>query len=216
VILQALREIDYGEVLVYLDVGCHINFGGAERLEEYFQIVRQSDSGILAFQLQVDGETIYRECEWTKGDVFEVFGTDPYGELAQQAQIEATVIFVHKREQSVQFVRRWLELMAKNPGLCDDSVSIAANHPDFVDHRHDQSFFSLLGKAEGISLLSFAETFPVRRTLVTRRPAWHDLNKMPIHAKRDKMKFIEHLIADLVGGFKFVFYLRFIRRIVGQ
>jgi len=50
IILQTLRDMKPGDVLLYCDAGCHINANGLPRLKEYFEFASQSPSGIVAFK----------------------------------------------------------------------------------------------------------------------------------------------------------------------
>lgn len=63
VIIQALRSLKNGQILLYLDVGCHLNHRGIPRLLEYFEIVSKSKSGILAFNFTHEGVTVHKELE---------------------------------------------------------------------------------------------------------------------------------------------------------
>jgi hypothetical protein len=214
VILQELEYLEPGDFLVYMDVGCHLNARGISRLNDYFRIAQSSASGILAFDLSSQEIPVHREVQWTKSDALDFFGylADPY--VKQSAQIEATVIILHNRESSRDFFASWLKIMEENPDLSNDSPSRIPNDPEFIEHRHDQSIFSLLCKQHGVSTISFAENFPRRKTLLTRKPAWRDLSNMPIQARRDKIGRLDHWRIDVRNGILFVFKLRFVQRFV--
>ena len=49
IILKAMSTLKENDLLLYVDVGCHLNLNGKNRLEEYFEILKNG-SGILAFQ----------------------------------------------------------------------------------------------------------------------------------------------------------------------
>jgi hypothetical protein len=213
VILQCLNIIPMNDFLVYLDVGCHLNPAGKKRLLEYFSIVAQSKTGILAFNSVKGGQTVHKEEQWSKGDTLLFFDVMSKAMFRESAQIEATVIVIQKRFDTHLFFEKWLNIMQTNPSLVDDSISSTPNAIDFVENRHDQSIFSLLGKLEEITLLPHEENFPLRRTRFSRKPAWSDLKQMPIHARRDKDRFSTHLKRDIRNGILFVFALRFRKRL---
>lgn len=50
VILRSLERIADGEVLLYLEAGCHLNPAGGARFSQYVEFVAASSSGLLAFQ----------------------------------------------------------------------------------------------------------------------------------------------------------------------
>ena len=67
--------------------------------------------------------------------------------------------------------------------LIDDSISISKNHKNFIEHRHDQSAFSLLCKLNNIFSLSVYENF--EWSLDNKGRNWDHLFESPIQARRD-------------------------------
>jgi hypothetical protein len=65
IILKTLESIDEEDIIVYADSGCSLNINGLNRLNEYFDIVKNSKYGILTF------ETPFIEKQYTKRDVFD-------------------------------------------------------------------------------------------------------------------------------------------------
>ena len=58
-------------------------------------------------------------------------------------QIEAGIIFLKNTPQIRKFILEWLNIStANNYVYIDDNVEIEST--DFLEHRHDQSIFSLL------------------------------------------------------------------------
>lgn len=172
VILEILAKMDDGDVLLYVDMGCHLNSRGKEKLLEYWQEVKQNESGFLVSQL----EAIRKECYWTKGDLldyFKVRGTD----TAFSPQYQVGVIFVRKETGTVGLIQRWLKLYYECFHLLDDSPSRSPDEAGFVEHRNDQSVLSLLLKRHGASEIPLEEVY---------RPDW-DLCKRfyPILVERD-------------------------------
>lgn len=77
-VLKCLEEMNDGDIVLYCDAGCEINKKGIHRLNEYFDIVANSESGILSFYLHdCRYPNAYNEHNWTKNDIFshfELFG----------------------------------------------------------------------------------------------------------------------------------------------
>jgi hypothetical protein len=78
-------------------------------------------------------------------------------------QCQASVIFFRVSDYSRQFVAEWLKwCLHRNRYstictdewryLIDDSPSIAPNHPEFRENRHDQAILTTLAYREGIKL----------------------------------------------------------------
>ena len=156
-ILQTLQKLNNGDVIQYTDAGCHLNKNGLERLESYFQMSQDSNNGILAFEaktpeppLAYDGRRLLDlvEYKWTKGDLFDYFGVRNNSKITHSQSMGATVIFIRKSSESVNFVQKWLDVIDFDFSLIDNSESNSPNLNEFIEHRHDQSIFSLLCKIE--------------------------------------------------------------------
>ena len=83
---------------------------------------------------------------WCKGDVLAHFGGPPDdpGQMWAGAQIMVNT------ETNRAFITEWLYLMTRDGyHFVTDAPSRIPNQPDFREHRHDQSVFSLLSKLRG-------------------------------------------------------------------
>jgi len=135
--------MENNDILVYADAGCSLNKNGNKRLLEYFNIVNNSCLGILSFEL----DTI--EKSYTKMDIFNELNVY---ELMNTKQLNATAFIIKKCERTVNLVKEWYKLCS-NYHLISDELSKIPNAPEFKDHRHDQSIFSLLRKKRGTEIL---------------------------------------------------------------
>jgi hypothetical protein len=135
-ILRRLREINDGDILVYSDAGCSINSGGKARFGNYIDMLNTTESGVLTFQLE------HRERAYTKSKLYEYFGMSP--DLDESLQHLSGIILLKKNANSLKLVTEWNDIMKRYDLIDDDEVS--NEHPEFVDHRHDQSIWSMLLK----------------------------------------------------------------------
>lgn len=172
IILDTLSKMENGDVLLYVDMGCHLNSKGFKKLNSYWEEVKYNKSGFLVTQL----EAHRKECFWTKGDVLDYFHIRGSKD-AFSAQYQAGVIFIRKESQTIRFVQKWLDVYYKDFHLVDDSPSISSNEEGFIEHRHDQSILSILLKKHGTSTIPLEDIY---------RPYW-DLSTRfyPILLKRD-------------------------------
>lgn len=79
-------------------------------------------------------------------------------------QVQASVVFFRVSDYSRKFVDEWLKWCLHrvrfSDGVCtdewrylvDDSPSIAPNHPEFRENRHDQAILTTLAYREGLKL----------------------------------------------------------------
>lgn len=165
VVLQALQKTPEGGIVVYADAGCVLHKKGVPRLHDYIAMARQSPMGILGF------EQGHREESYSKMDsVIEItrecqaFGYHRVGGIH---------VWVNQ-PNAVAFAQEWLDVCTKdNYRFVSDAPSMYPNSANFVEHRHDQSIFSLLSKKYNVKVIP-DETW---------HPNWHMFN-YPIHAAR--------------------------------
>ena len=151
IILDYLNNIPEGSILQYSDIGCHFNKNGKKRLEEYLEIV--SEKNILPFQYKkpefkndLDLKfQIYLEHHYTKADLFDYFNLSKNSPIKYSEQIWSGTIFFKNNLTTKNFVKDWVKICSTN-NLIDDSPSILTNYDGFIEHRHDQSAFSILCK----------------------------------------------------------------------
>lgn len=203
VILQLLDQIDDGDIIQYTDAGCHLNKNGLARLNEYFQLADQSESGILAFGATpppFHDVTItlpdLSEYKWCKADLFYSMNVENNDKITRSQTVTAGIIFIKKTKRSREIIQKWSDIISENFSLLDDSKSQRANFDGFVEHRHDQSIFSILCKLNHVELVSCYEYGYPSRYL--NRPDWNILKNYPIHAKRDKALSFSMRVVDVL------------------
>ena len=190
IIQQLLESIPMGDELYYVDAGCHFNPHGKARLKEYAAMLAASELGIVAFQL---GKSC-SERAYSKMDLMIHLGVHQAAHITDSGQLSATHVFCKKKESSIAFINEWLNT-CYNLHFIDDSPSLNPNFPEFIEHRHDQSVFSILGKLHEASCLSGHETWP------SHNQSWNSMKNYPLWDKRD-LGWTSHLISRLIRKVK--------------
>lgn len=200
IILQVMREMTEGDVLLYCDIGCHLNPRGLKRLEEYRQYA--IEHGIVAFQSRALGEAartdltmhFLPERQWTKMDLFQHFRVADRHDILDSGQIGGTIVAA-AISTTRQLMEEWRECFYEHFELLDDSPSKLSNAPDFIESRHDQSAFSVLCKKNNVFTLSSGEFAHIRSYMPEGGDKrlwpeyWRELAKFPVHARRDLGRF---------------------------
>lgn len=89
--------------------------------------------------------TKFQERQYTKRDVFIELGCDT-SEYTDTLQRAASVIIIKNTERTRKMISEWLA-NAQNKHLISDEKNIyGKNYREFIDHRHDQSLFSIICK----------------------------------------------------------------------
>jgi hypothetical protein len=125
-----------------LDCGCEVFFHRRNKFLEFFEKVKTD--------LLIGGLTRSEnnEKKWNKMDVIEKIGVKE-DILLDAPQRQAGVQILYICDKTRQLINEWYELTTEYHNI-DDSPSLLPNFPDFREHRHDQSVFSLLTKKYGI------------------------------------------------------------------
>ena len=188
IILAYLDEIPKDSILQYSDIGCHFNHKGIKRLNDYIQIT--DNNNILSFKYNKPNFDlkknfkfqIYYEYQYTKADSWKYLKINQESEILKTEQIWSGTMFFKNNSYVRNFLNQWANICQISK-LIDDSESIEPNHPNFIEHRHDQSIFSIMCKKEKIYNLSASECEWVE---FENKRSWEHLKNYPIWAKRDK------------------------------
>jgi hypothetical protein len=144
-ILKSMSELEDNDFLIWSDSGTTINYKSYERMRELYSLLETND--MIAFQ---NG---YHELNWNKEDTIQdVLDTVNKSKYDLDMSIEqypeqrsGAVIMMKKTSNIMNMIHLWYELCS-NYHLLDDSPSILPNSQNFIEHRHDQSIFSLLSR----------------------------------------------------------------------
>jgi hypothetical protein len=192
VIKQALEKMDEGDMLLYADAGCHLNREGRLRLDQYFEmlvpdrplVVFQQDPQDTVFCENSPGIPSWPNRDWTKGDLIDYFDVRGRDDILSSETYYATTFFMQKNSITSKLVDDWQEPARKNWNLIDDSPTVSPNFPGFIEHRHDQSIFSILCNFYPVNVISACEI--VYPKIHGRGGDWKRLHDFPIHARRDR------------------------------
>lgn len=178
IILKTLENLKDGDILVYADIGCHINKEGEKLFYEYLDIVIEHKA--LCFKMQ------FLESCWTKSDLFNYFGKLNDKNITNSSQRMATICIFEKNDINLEFVNKWLQVFYDDFSLVDDTPSKLPNLDGFIENRHDQSVFSILSKIYDIYAIYSGE---------------RDINikHLPIIGLRDKKKIIDNDIQKSIN-----------------
>lgn len=147
IIKTYLDKLQDGDILVYADAGCYINPNGRNRFLEYIHMLDTDTNGygILSFQLY------HPEIRFTKRALMDIMKADQ--EMALSGQCMATVVIIKKNSHSTMVINKWWGLANQYNLINDSRTNLLGHsqpeHPLFIDHRHDQSIYSLIVKKYG-------------------------------------------------------------------
>ena len=140
IIKKTLDTMNENDILLYCDCGNELNNHpiAKQKLQEYIELVK--DKNILGTK---GGSSDYN---YTKMDLIKYFKMENKIQLLSQPHMQATVLMIKNNHSMREFMKEYYEIGSQNYHFIDDSPSIYINFSCFVEHRHDQSIFSLLAK----------------------------------------------------------------------
>lgn len=144
-ISKLFENIPENDIILYLDAGCSINEKAVERLKFYYQIANKFN--ILAFKLN------YLEKKYTKKDTYSrIIGNDET--FYDNEQVHASAFFIKKTKNMIEFIEEIKKVSIENDyHYVNDNESVLKNDKTFIEHRHDQSLFSLMCKKNNAHLI---------------------------------------------------------------
>jgi hypothetical protein len=147
IIEQKLKKINDNDYLIYIDSGCTINEKGINRLNEYINMLENSNLGIISFQLG------HLEKIWTIKEIFDYFNINNESNILNSGQYMATILIMKKNNHLIKILDTWSNLVNINPLLITDYYTYNNQEEYFKDNRHDQSVLSVIRKIEGSIIL---------------------------------------------------------------
>lgn len=138
VILEAMRELDDGALVLYADSGAT----AIASLNPIFELLNDRD--IAFFYHGACGGERYKQYIWTKRDAFVLMGCDTE-KYWDAPHIKATYSLWRKGEKAISILKEWLNYM-RDPRIVTDMPNECGrpNFDGFIDHRHDQSVLTML------------------------------------------------------------------------
>jgi len=142
-ILRFLKDIiKNGEYLIYSDSGAIFT----KSWTPVFELMDKLNTNIGCFEI------IQIEKKWTKRDLFIKMGLD-IPEYTDSFQRMASYQVIKKNDFTIKFYKEYLDLCCDFGNITDSPSKLGKNYDIFVEHRHDQSIFSLLTKKYKIPCL---------------------------------------------------------------
>lgn len=145
IIKKTIENMIDGDKLLFLDCGCEIDVRKKELIKNFFSIINENNKLEL-------GSTQCVEKEWNKMDLIIKLNMLKNEQLNTYQYQSGTILFFICKEIR-DLVNEWYSI-ACNYNLIDDSESINKNLDCFIEHRHDQSIFSLLIKKYNLNNFS--------------------------------------------------------------
>lgn len=146
VLLDRMRAVPEGDIVIYMDAGCAIQSSPASRplFDAYINAVLTHPTKRIGF---LQGHI---ESTWCKEDLFERLSVDVRSPIRSTGQYWGGGQIMVNTPTNRKLLDKWHRLMKEaDYHYVDDSPSKEPNAPSFREHRHDQATISILFKQNG-------------------------------------------------------------------
>ena len=147
-----MEEAQDDDIIVYCDCGNELDIRKKEQICGLFNVA-QKDLLIGTFP-SPERTSYLDEIRWNKRDLLYYFNIERNDPILSTNQRQANPLIICKNDKTMKFVNEWYQIGVDNNHFLNDFPSYTENYPEFIEHRHDQSIFSLLSKRHNL----FSET----------------------------------------------------------
>ena len=155
IIYDAMKRIKDGDILIYADSGSYY----VNDAHKMTRVMDRDNCDIMTFQVPLI------EKQWKKKELFEYFHIGLDSDYAESCQRIATFIILRKTDQTLLFVENYLRICCIED-LITDLRKEKDQDPSFLDHRHDQSIFSLLCKINSVPVYRDPSEYGIKPKLL--------------------------------------------------
>ena len=134
-ILKTLQKLNENDYLFYSDSGVIF----LKEVDILINELEKNKQDIMGFELPLI------EKQWTKQELFLNLNLNEK-KWKESNQIMASYILVKKTKFTIKFIKEWLDDAKQEINLTDKFDGNVKQDGIFIEHRHDQSIFSLLYK----------------------------------------------------------------------
>ena len=139
IVYRFLKKNNGKRGVVWIDAGCEVSPSIITRLRLVKNLHEAKRRGYLFFNLDT------KESSYTKRELFCEFPSLDFLDSEPQAQ---TTFFALIGPVGLKIAARWFEIIAKSEFNFNEETK-SKQLPQFIEHRHDQSVFSLALKEAG-------------------------------------------------------------------
>jgi len=194
ILAELIKTFPQGDLILYCDIGCELSPSGEKRFWQYVDQIKQQ--GIVGFSTRNKQPEYF----WCKAELLNYFNLPEEALLTEQ--VCATFFIAKVSNFSTSFFDEWFRLAKLKDFMYINDDCSSNQRKGFIEHRHDQSIFSLMMKRTKQPVLRTRSFFP---------PVMYYKNSLvylyPIHSLRSKTKnyFIEPLKAGCHGFLPYQF-----------
>ena len=146
VILDALKQCNGGDIVVYADAGCSVH-NKPEAIIRDLKSIAEDEVGLSHCGAIGGARREYNRLDVAKELVSDV---EAYLNHNNGIEFQAGRLLICKRPSSLAFVERWVDVAVHHPRWFTDDQSTVPNDPRFKEHRHDQAVYNCIAFEMGV------------------------------------------------------------------
>jgi hypothetical protein len=138
-VYKTLKNMNNGDYLFYCDSASFMH----TKIDLLIKELNENKQDIMGFELPLV------ESQWTKKELMIAMECNQE-KYTNSNQIMASFYLIKKSDFSVTFYKELLDYSCNKSNITDQFDKNIIQNIDFIDHRHDQSIFSLLYKKHNL------------------------------------------------------------------
>ena len=140
-VLKTLKNIPENHWIFYADAGCSFIPERKGQISALIELMESQGKSFSALKMH------HLEKHYTKADLFQYFNiASDDNNIRNTGQYVGGIFFVKNTPKTRDIFEDMVKVMETRPDLIDDTPSVHNNDTNFIEHRHDQSLFSIVRK----------------------------------------------------------------------
>jgi hypothetical protein len=152
IINELLKKMNDNDIVFYLDANYYFVEEFTKLYEDYMK-----DNDFIVWRNKPNEQTWFMK-NWCKMDVIQKYNMYNKIFIDNIEDCWAGAMLVKKTNNTVKYIQEWLDRCCIYEDITD-SPSILPNHPEFKEHRHDQSLLSSILQKYNIETQLFEKKY---------------------------------------------------------
>lgn len=141
-IFNVLTKLPQGAYLIYYDSGISLKYRIWSDCSSFIQWMELNE---FSFMPGIRIPEFGANRNWCKFEAYRnQIPVEQLDNFLSESQFQATFSIWRNDAKSMLFLKQWIDLCENNILIDDFIADQSCEHPDFIEHRHDQALLSLL------------------------------------------------------------------------
>ena len=162
IVLEQLSKVNDGDYVFYTDAGSRILPHRKDKFNEYLKMLDKQPILINGEGTALGAMGGYTQQKFIKLSLLKKFNLENDDKFLNSSHSESGMIAVRKCKESINLIKRWLDLILENNYInTNDDLGNDKQLDGFIEHRHDQSILNILFYLNSYEALWFENCYGI-------------------------------------------------------